>query len=304
MENRVTKQSWLLLTLLGLIWGSTFMIIELALDGISPFWLAATRILIAALITNIIWFSSSRKLFQTEVTAWRTLLFSGMFATAAPFIALSWGQQYVTSAFAGISMASVALLILPLSYFFVASEKITASTILGIFCGFCGVFILLGPGVFVASNETKEAYGRLACLFATFCYAISAVLTKRLPPIDPIGLAAVSLSCGAFFVVPAAWLFEGAPPQVSSKTFFYLIILGIFPTAAATFLIIIIIRTAGPIFMTLTNFQVPLWSVFFSILILKEPFEISMLIALAVILSGLAINQHAEIKKIIKTKIA
>ena len=56
--------------------------------------------------------------------------------------------------------------------------------------------------------------------------------------------------------------------------------------------------------MTLTNFQVPLWSVFFSILILNEPFEISMLIALVVILSGLAINQHSEIKKIIKAKIA
>ena len=303
MDNGVTKQSWLLLTVLGLIWGSTFMIIELALDGISPFWLAAARISIAAVITNIIWFFSSRILFQTRLKAWRTLVFSGVFATAAPFIALSWGQQFVTSAFAGISMASVALLILPLSYFFVASEKITASTILGIFCGFCGVFILLGPEVFMASNETKEAYGRLACLFATFCYAISAVLAKRLPPIDPIGLAAVSLASGAVFVIPTAWLIEGAPPQVSSKTLFYLLILGVFPTAAATFLRIIIIRTAGPVFMTLTNFQVPLWSVFFSILILDEPFKISMLIALAVILSGLAINQHSEIKKIIKTKI-
>ena len=36
MENSITKQSWLLLTVLGLIWGSTFMIIELALDGITP----------------------------------------------------------------------------------------------------------------------------------------------------------------------------------------------------------------------------------------------------------------------------
>ena len=300
MENSVTKQSWLLLTVLGLIWGSTFMIIELALDGISHFWLAAARILIAAVITNFIWLSTSRKLFQTQLTDWRTLVFSGVFATAAPFISLSWGQQYVTSAFAGISMASVALLILPLSYFFVSSEKITPSTILGIFIGFCGVFILLGPEVFIASSEIKEAYGRLACLFATFCYAISAVLTKRLPPIDPIGLAAVSLTSGAVFVIPAAWLIEGAPPQVSSGTAFYLLILGIFPTAAATFLRIIIIRTSGPIFMTLTNFQVPLWSVFFSILILDEPFNISMLIALAVILSGLAMNQYSEIKQIIK----
>ena len=138
MENSITKKSWLLLTVLGLIWGSTFMIIELALDGITPFWLAAARISIAAVITNIIWLFSSRQLFQTQSKDWLTLIFSGVFATAAPFIALSWGQQYVTSAFAGISMASVALLILPLSYFFVASEKITSSTVLGCSVGSLG----------------------------------------------------------------------------------------------------------------------------------------------------------------------
>ena len=160
----------------------------------------------------------------------------------------------------------------------------------------------MGPEVFLASNETKEAYGRLACLFATFCYATSAILTKRLSAIDPIGLAAVSLTSGAIFVIPSAWLIEGAPPSVSEKTVAYLLILGIFPTAAATFLRIIIIRTAGPVFMTLTNFQVPLWSVFFSIILLKEPFKISMLIALALILIGLAINQISEIKKAIKNK--
>ena len=148
MENSITKQSWLLLTVLGLIWGSTFMIIELALDGITPFWLAAARISIAAVITNMIWLFSSRQLFLTQSKNWPTLILSGVFATAAPFIALSWGQQYVTSAFAGISMASVALLILPLSYFFVVSEKITTFTVLGMFFGFFGVVILLGPEVF------------------------------------------------------------------------------------------------------------------------------------------------------------
>ena len=85
------------------------MIIELALKGVTPFWLAAARISIAAVITNIIWFFSKKELFQTQLRDWPTLIFSGVFATAAPFIALSWGQQYVTSAFAGISMASVAL---------------------------------------------------------------------------------------------------------------------------------------------------------------------------------------------------
>ena len=167
------------------------------------------------------------------------------------------------------------------------------------FFGFFGVVILLGPEVFLASNETKEAYGRLACLFATFCYATSAVLTKRLPAIDPIGLAAVSLTSGAMFVIPSAWLIEGGPPSVSEQTLIYLLILGLFPQRQQL-LRIIIIRTAGPVFMTLTNFQVPLWSVFFSIILLNEPFKISMIIALALILIGLAISQMSEIKKLIK----
>ncbi|MFL2741199.1 MAG: EamA family transporter [Paracoccaceae bacterium] len=120
------------------------MIIELALKGVTPFWLAAARISIAAVITNIIWFFSKKQLFQTQSKDWPTLIFSGVFATAAPFIALSWGQQYVTSAFAGISMASVALLVLPLSYLFVRSEKITTTTVLGIFCGFLWCVYSLG----------------------------------------------------------------------------------------------------------------------------------------------------------------
>ena len=75
---------------------------------------------------------------------------------------------------------------------------------------------------------------------------------------------------------------------------------GSFPDSGSNFLRIIIIRTAGPVFMTLTNFQVPLWSVFFSIILLNEPFKISMIIALALILIGLAISQMSEIKKLIK----
>ena len=158
MENSITKQSWLLLTVLGLIWGTTFMIIELALDGITPFLLAAARISIAAVITNMIWLFSSRQLFES-VKNWPTLILSGVFATAAPFIALSWGQQYVTSAFAGISMASVALLILPLSYFFVASEKITTFTVLGMFFGFFGVVILWDLKFLLQMRQKKLTAG-------------------------------------------------------------------------------------------------------------------------------------------------
>ena len=51
----ITAKSWGMVAVLGLIWGSTFLVIEVALEGITPFWLAAGRITFSALLTNAIW---------------------------------------------------------------------------------------------------------------------------------------------------------------------------------------------------------------------------------------------------------
>ena len=51
----ITAKSWGMGAVLGLIWGSTFLVIEVALEGITPFWPAACRITFAALLTSAIW---------------------------------------------------------------------------------------------------------------------------------------------------------------------------------------------------------------------------------------------------------
>ena len=51
----ITRNSWFMILLLGLIWCATFMVIEVALRGISPFWLASGRISFAAILTLAIW---------------------------------------------------------------------------------------------------------------------------------------------------------------------------------------------------------------------------------------------------------
>ena len=99
--------TWQYVEQLWLEEGVGALTVELVADESQSGRYLSARISIAAIITNIIWFFSKKELFQTQSKDWLTLIFSGVFATAAPFIALSWGQQYVTSAFAGISMASV-----------------------------------------------------------------------------------------------------------------------------------------------------------------------------------------------------
>ena len=123
-------------------------------------------------------------------------------------------------------------------------------------------------------------------------------MTRRLPPMDPIGLAAVMLAVGTAVVIPVAWAVEGPPPLPDTRTVIVLAILGLVPTAGANLLRVLVIRSAGPVFMSLTNYQVPVWSVVFGATILGEPLPPTLLIALALILAGVALSQYRALRRL------
>lgn len=295
----LTAGSWLGVAALGLVWGGTFLVTELALATMPPFWIAAARISFAALLTIAIWRAASGKLWLGPERAWGKLTAVGLLSTAVPFMLLAWGQQYVTSGFAGVSMAAVALIVLPMAHFLIPGERMTPPRALGFLIGFIGVVILIGAQAFESSGAALETPGRLACLGAASCYAISSVLIRQLPPIDTIGLTAVPLLFGAALVLPLAFAVDGAPHIPDLKTWGILAFLGLVPTAAANFLRIHVIRTAGPVFMSLTNYQVPLWSVLLGAWLLSEPLPPSLLLAMALILAGVALSQYGALKKLV-----
>jgi len=296
----ITPANWGMVATLGLVWGATFLFIELALTGITPFWLAAARIGFASVLTGVVWQLRGGKLFLTEVTAWGALIASGVINSAIPFILLSWGLQTVTSGFAGVSMAAVALIVLPLAHVFVPGERLTLRRMIGFAIGFCGVTILLGGQVFESTGDPMEPFGRLACLGAACCYGVSSIIVRTLPPIDPVGLAATALFFGSALVLPAAFIVEGPPVMPSMETLLVVAILGLIPTAGANLLRVLVIRSAGPVFLSLVNYQVPMWSVVLGILILGEPFKPILLLAMGFILTGLFVSQWGALKRLFR----
>lgn len=288
-----------MVSLLGLVWGASFLFVELALEGITPFWLAASRILLASVVTTAVWQARGGELFQSEARAgWPLLLSVGAMSTALPFMLLSWGQQYVTAGFAGVSMAAVALLVLPLAHFLVPGEHLTLRKTIGFLIGFAGVVVLIGLDAFRPSGVAGEIPGRIACLAAAACYAVSSVLMRRLPPIDPIGLSAVMLWIGAVLVTSAALWKEGVPSWPPTSIIAVLVTLGLVQTAMANILRIVVIRSAGPTFMSLTNYMVPVWSVLLGVLFLSEPVNSTLFTAMAMILTGVALSQWGALNRL------
>ncbi len=295
---QITAKSWLMIAILGLTWGATFLVIEVALRGITPFWLAAGRIGFAAALMVVVWHLRGKPVFTGEARDWPGLVGVAALSSALPFSLLSWGQQYVTSGFAGVSMAAVALIVLPMAHVLVPGERMTLRKLAGFVIGFSGVVVLIGGQAFESSGSAMEPWGRLACLGTATCYAMSSIFMRRLPPADPIGLATMLLVFGAVLVIPVAWAVEGPPPLPPRDTLLVVAGLGLIPTAAANILRVIVVRSAGPVFMSLVNYQVPIWSVVLGSLILSEPLPPSLLWALALILMGVMVSQWGALMRL------
>ena len=147
---RPTLLDWGLLALLGLIWGGAFLGVELSLDSLAPLQVSTARIVLAAMLLIAVAFLAGDGLpgFATPLQRriWLHCLGMGLFTNAIPFTLLAWGQQLVTSGFAGITMAVVPLLVLPLSHFLIPGERMTVARLAGFGIGFAGVVLLIGGG--------------------------------------------------------------------------------------------------------------------------------------------------------------
>lgn len=298
MAQNPTAANWASIGLLGLVWGGTFMVVSLALRDYGPLTVACARTTLGAAALTLLMRVMGRRFPTGDLQLWSYLAAIGLLSTAMPFFLLSWGQQYVPSAFAGISMAALPLFVLPLAHVF-ADEPLTLRRSIGVIVGFVGAAVLIGPGVVSATGD-RAGLGQLACVGAALSYAVAAILTRRCPPIDPIVLSTVTLVVGSVVLLPAMLLMEGVPVWAGQTTGFAILFLGLFPTALAALLRVHVIRSAGPVFMTLVNYQVPLWSMAFGALILSEALPMRFFIALALIMTGLAVSQWGSLMRLFR----
>ncbi len=283
--------NWVLVILLGIIWGAAFMGVSVALRGYGLWTVTAGRltlgalvlVFVAALMGQPIWRLGGKR-------EWAFTVALGLAAIALPFTLLSWGLQHVPSAFAGVAMGTVPLLVLPLVYVFSPEEGIGPRRIIGVALGFLGLLVLVGPGA-LSGEGSNLMLGRLACVGAAACYAIGSVTTRRAPKMPPVAFAGATLAVGAAAMLPIALVKEGIPEVSYSLATLSLVFVAVFPTALAAVMRVWIITTAGSLFMSTTSYMVPAWAVIYGIVLLGEDLSPQLFIALGLILVGIGIAQ-------------
>src|SRR4030065_721227 len=140
MPMRVRE--WGAFVLLGLIWGSSFLWIKIAVAEIGPFLLAALRLLFGLLGLSVIMLFRGQAIPRERRTLLAFLVMGG-FNTALPFTLISCGETQIDSALASILNGTVPLFTIVIAHFWLQDEKINLPRSAGLFVGFIGVVVLV-----------------------------------------------------------------------------------------------------------------------------------------------------------------
>ena len=284
---------WCFLLALVVMFGSAFLLTKIAVQEIPPVLVVAGRIVIGALILCMLamWQGQS---FSSLIAYWKIIIVLALTGNCVPFFLITWGQQYVDSGLAGILMAMMPLSTILLAHFFVSGEAITANKLIGFVVGFVGVVILMLPQI---NADTQYQWLHLLAMLSILCgaisYAINSVIAHQLPNISLTLLSSGVLIAASVLILPISiWSSYGWIPDVSNSALLALLILGLFPSGIATIVYFSLIRRAGAAFMSQTNYLIPLWAVFIGVVFGHEYISLNAMIALAVILSGIALAQR------------
>ncbi|WP_417525645.1 DMT family transporter [Marinovum sp.] len=285
-------RDWVLLLFLSFVWGGAFMSMAVALEQYGPFTVAAGRIGIGALaLLAIVVVTRPKDLAIRDLKSLGFILLLGILNFALPFSLLAWALQQVPSAFAGIAMGSSPIFVLLLAYLFVPDEQIGPRRIAGVILGFVGLLVLILPGATDELGAGGTIAARVACVGAALCYSVGAILIRRAPPVPPMVFTAGMLTAGALVLAPLALLVEGMPEVTAERATWAMLYAGIFPTGLAFLLRVVLIRSAGPVFMSLVAYVVPLWAVLLGVILLGETLGANTYLAAAIILSGVGLTQ-------------
>ena len=280
------------LIFVGAIWGGAFIFITVALGDFGPISIASWRVTLGALVLLAIALLIGQQ-FPRGWKEWRKITFVGCLNSAIPFFLISWGQQFISSAESALLMATGTFCALIVSHFTSNDERINLPRALGVAVGFIGVLVLVFWDI--RESGLGALAGQLAVMLAGCSYAMSSIVSRRLTHLPMISTSAATLLTASLYMIPIAFLLEDPLPEnVSNTSVIAMVYLGVIATALAMTLRFFIIRANGAVFMSLVGYLVPLFGVLWSALYFADAVKLQTMIALLIILLGIAITRKAS----------
>lgn len=285
---------WFYLILLSLVWGSSFILIDFSLQGLTPIQVGAFRILISAFILIAIAYKS---VFTLTKRHWLWISINALLGTFFPAFLFAFAINNLDSAITAIlnSLTPLNTLIFgSLLFGFTFRRK----QLIGILIGLVGTTLLIYYSKDISSNNSLYYIGLV--IIASMGYSINVnVIKKYLNDVKPIAITTASfvvIILPTIIVLLFSFKYEGFNFNTkTNESLIYITILSIFGTAIAKTLFNKLVQISSPIFSTSVTYLIPIIAVFWGIYF-GENLNLKQLIAGLIILFGVYLANR--IKKV------
>ncbi|RZI44772.1 EamA/RhaT family transporter [Herbaspirillum sp. HC18] len=273
------------LFLLGAIWGTSFMLMRIAVPSLGPLPTTFLRALLGGIALYM--FARSRGIdFRWRENA-RTYLVIGLFNTAIPFALFAWSALHIPSAYMA-TMNSLAPIFTGLFGFLLLSERLTPSRIMACVLGLTGVAVLVGVGP--TKVTTNTVLGVLAGMGAATCYGFAATYTRmKASQIPALATATGSQLAASLALLPLALPAAPHAAAVTSQAALAVTVLGVLCTGLAYAIFFHLIATEGASKAITVTFLVPATASIWAWLFLGEPITAGTVMGIAVVLCATAL---------------
>src|SRR5581483_6678950 len=286
-----------LLIFISLLWGSSFLAIKIADDhGIPPLTLASLRVGIGA--ATLLTVANRRRQSWPSLmrpggpALWLRIFLLGIVGNSLPFFLIGWGEQTTTSQLAGILMAIIPLMVVILAHFQTHDERLSFIKLAGVMLGFVGMVVLVG--VDALRGLGAQVFGQALIIAGCFSYSLYGVNARKLPRLPAQMLIGVILFAGFLALLPI-WLIHDRPWSLHWQWQGVLacVWLGLIATGGGNLFYYLLLRKAGAGFASFNNYLVPLLALVYGYFLLGEQPHANALVALVLILAGLALPRLA-----------
>ena len=286
------RRPWVAMyTVAGLIWGASFLFIELALTFLTPVGVAFGRTAFGAMAMLVAMMIFRTKL-PTSFEAWKHLTIAGIMMSSVPFVLFSYAQTEVTSALAAIINAVTPITTVIVILIAFRAEKLKPHVIFGIVIGLLGVLVVLGAW---QGFEENNPLAIIAMLVAVVLYGIGTPYVRKY--VTPLNLATEvsvfgQVGTAALTLLPI-YLLSGplitSVPDVQSVA--AIVTLGAFGSGVAYLLYYKILDIVGSAIASSVTYVTPIIAVILGVWLLGEELHWYEPVGGLIVILGAAISQ-------------
>ena len=282
---------------LGLVWGLSFLFVELALISFTPIGIAFLRGLLGA-VSLLVLVAVTRQKLPRVWRHWLHISIVAVLLNAAPGFLFALGQETVSSSIAGVINATTPLMTVLIIISFFRDQTPTFDQFLGIVVGFFGILLVME--IFSSSNQASIA-GVITLLMATLCYGLAMPYAKRFVsplPYSPYVLAASQVSASAALTAVPAILWGITHDVITGTSLAGIALLGVLGTGVAYVWNYRNIELAGSVVASSVTYITPVVAVIAGVLVLGDQLSPSQVAGgILIVLSALLVQGRLRVTR-------